>query len=232
MTYRIRGLRCLVAVSLLLATPAFAAAQESRSSQLATELATLLDAMKLDSIAANVEGDEYAGALYFTGSQLLVVKARYSVPERMDVQLAERNYREVYIDLNSASIPDSKILVSDLGADGLRARRGQQRAVRHGGHRREELCVRWRLGQGGNVRAGVHGGLRDERRGIHADARSARRAGQAVDGVFRRCARHIEGSPSGLPFFLDGVNALKEERGGRGWESCPLADPRSQSHAC
>ena len=124
MTYRLRGLRCLVAVSLLLATPAFAAAQESRSSQLATELATLLDAMELDSIAANVEGDEYAGALYFTGSQLLVVKARYSVPERMDVQLAERNYREVYIDLNSASIPDSKILVSDLGADGLRARRG------------------------------------------------------------------------------------------------------------
>ena len=37
---------------------------------------------------------------------------------------AERNYRDVYIDLNSASIPDSKILVSDLGADGLRARRG------------------------------------------------------------------------------------------------------------
>ena len=83
----------------------------------------LLDAMKLDSIAAKMEGDEYVGALYFAGSQLLVVKARYSVPQRMDVQLAGQNYRDIYIDLNSASIPDSKILVSDLGANGLQARR-------------------------------------------------------------------------------------------------------------
>ncbi len=124
MTDRLRGPRCLVVVSLLLVAPAFASAQESRSSQLVTELVMLLDAMKLDSIAAKVEGDEYVGALYFSGSQLLVVKARYSVPQRMDVQLAGQNYRDIYIDLNSASIPDSKILVSDLGANGLQARRG------------------------------------------------------------------------------------------------------------
>ncbi len=123
MTDRSRGLRFLVVVSLLLLAPAFAAAQESRSPQLATELAMLLDAMKLDSIAAKIEGDEFVGALYFSGSQLLVVKARYIAPTRMDAQLAERNYREVYIDLNSASIPDSKTLVSDLGVNGLQAER-------------------------------------------------------------------------------------------------------------
>ncbi len=124
MTDRPRGLRCLVVVSFLLVAPALAAAQESRSSQLATELAMLLDAMKLDSMAAKIEGDEYVGALYFSGSQLLVVKARYIAPERMDVQVAEQNYREVYIDLNSASIPDSKTLISDAGVNGLQAQRG------------------------------------------------------------------------------------------------------------
>jgi hypothetical protein len=124
MTDRSRGLRCLAAVSLLLIAPPLAAAQESRSATLAAEVAMLLDAMKLDSIAAKVEGDEYVGALYFPGSQLLVVKARYIVPERMDVQVAEKNYRDVYIDLNSASIPESKVLVSDAGINGLQARRG------------------------------------------------------------------------------------------------------------
>jgi len=86
-------------------------------------LARLLDARKLDSIAAKIEGDQYAGALYFPGSQLLAVKARYIVPERMDVQLAGRNYRDVYIDLNSASVANSKTLISDLGVNGLFARR-------------------------------------------------------------------------------------------------------------
>ena len=108
MTDRSCGLRCLVAVSLLFVAPAFAAAQESRSSQLAAELAMLLDAMKLDSIAANIEGDQYVAALYFSGSQLLVVRARYLVPESMDERVAAQNYREVYIDLNSASIRTRK----------------------------------------------------------------------------------------------------------------------------
>lgn len=110
-------------MSLLLVVPPFAVAQESRSSQLATELAALLDAAGLDSIAAKVDGDECAAALYFSGSQLLAVKARSAAPDGVDAQVAERDYRSVYIDLNSASIPDSITLVSDAGADGLQARR-------------------------------------------------------------------------------------------------------------
>ena len=123
---RVRGVGCLVAAFVLLIAPALAHAQESsRSSQLATELTKLLDALKLDAIAAKIQGDQYVGALYFPGSQLLVVKARYIVPERMDAQLAGKNYRDVYIDLNSASIKDTKVLVADLGANGLQsARRG------------------------------------------------------------------------------------------------------------
>ena len=107
----------------VLLAPVIATAQESRSAQLASELVKLLDSMKLDSVAAKLEGDQYVGALYFAGSQLLVVKARYIVPERMDVQLAQKNYRDVYIDLNSASVPASKVLIADLGANGLFARR-------------------------------------------------------------------------------------------------------------
>ena len=118
----VRGVRCVVVASLLLA-PAPALAQESRSAQLATELVKLLDSLKLDSAAAKLDKDEYAGALYFPGTQLLVVKARYIVPERMDAQLAQKNYRDVYIDLNSASVPASKVLIADLGANGLFARR-------------------------------------------------------------------------------------------------------------
>jgi hypothetical protein len=122
MTDFVRGVRCVVVASLLLA-PAPALAQESRSAQLATELVKLLDSLKLDSAAAKLDKDEYVGALYFRGTQLLVVKARYIVPERMDAQLAQKNYRDVYIDLNSASVPASKVLIADLGANGLFARR-------------------------------------------------------------------------------------------------------------
>ncbi len=120
---RLRGVRCGVCACVLLLVPVLAGAQDSKSAGMAGELVKLLDSMKLDSIAAKLQGDEYVGALYFAGSQLLVVKARYIVPERMDEQLAKRNYRDVYIDLNSASVPASKVLIADLGANGLYARR-------------------------------------------------------------------------------------------------------------
>jgi hypothetical protein len=41
----------------------------------------------------------------------------------MDAQLAGKNYRDVYIDLNSASVKDSKVLIADLGANGLQSTR-------------------------------------------------------------------------------------------------------------
>lgn len=120
----VRGVCCVGVASVLLLAPLTAAAQESKSAALVGELTKLLDARKLDSIAAkSADPDLFVGALYFAGSQLLVVSARYSVPERMQDQLTQKNYRDVYIDLNSASIPQSKIFISDLGANGLHARR-------------------------------------------------------------------------------------------------------------
>ena len=108
----------------MVVSPSLALAQESKSATLATELAKLLDSRKLDSIAARgAAPDEYVGCLYFPGSQLLVVGAKYAAPERMKQLLEAKNYRDVYIDLNSASVPQTKVFVSDLGVNGLRFER-------------------------------------------------------------------------------------------------------------
>ena len=111
----------------LLIAPAVAiavSAQEPQSAALAKELATLMQAKKLDSIAAQsaAAADQFVAALYFPG-QLLLVSARYAAPAVLNEKIARNEYREVYIDLNSASIPDSKIFITDVGVDGLRPRR-------------------------------------------------------------------------------------------------------------
>jgi hypothetical protein len=104
---------------------ATALAQESKSAALAKQLAAALDAGQLDSIAAKdpTSPDVFIGALYFKGMQLLVVSARYSAPSLLTEKLAQKNYRDVYIDLNSASVPESKIFIEDLGVDGLKSKR-------------------------------------------------------------------------------------------------------------
>lgn len=102
-----------------------AADQTGRTQDLAKRLTSLLDARKLDSVAARDPNipDQFVAALYFPGSQLLVVKARYAAPALLNEKILLGNYRDVYIDLNAASDPATKILVEDLMADGLKPRR-------------------------------------------------------------------------------------------------------------
>jgi hypothetical protein len=109
---------CLV--SLAWSCPS-AFAQESKSAPLAKQLAAALDGAKLDSIAAKdpASPDGFIGALYFPGVELLVVSARYSAPSLLNDKLLQKLYRDVYIDLNSASLLETKVFVEDLGADGL-----------------------------------------------------------------------------------------------------------------
>lgn len=110
----------------LLASPLvpLASAQDSRSASLAKELTALLQEKKLDSIAARAPSapDQFVAALFFPG-QLLVISARYSSPPVLMERIARSEYRDVYIDLNSAAIPESRVLITDLGADGLKPRR-------------------------------------------------------------------------------------------------------------
>ena len=115
-----RGLRSftLVALAALLAVPAGAFAQQSKSAALAAELAQLLDAKKLDTIAAKA-ADQYVGAIYIPGAELLVVSGRTTATDHMNLLLAQKSYRDVYQDLFSAADAKSKVFVTDLGANGL-----------------------------------------------------------------------------------------------------------------
>ena len=117
-----RSVGTLMLCGLLLAPrPSFA--QESKSAPLAAELCKLLDAQKLDSIAARQVGDLYVGALYFAGTQLLVVKGKFPSSSRMDDLLGKKEFKEVYADLSGASDQQSRQFVMDLGANGLRFKR-------------------------------------------------------------------------------------------------------------
>ena len=127
--------RCLAAL-MMLAMPAAVLAQgrssvplrtepkttstvrESKSAELAVELKQLLEARSLTNIAAALK-DSYVGALYAPG-MLLVVSGKANSGERMEYLLQQKSYKEAYQDLNSASDRSSKILISDLGANGLK----------------------------------------------------------------------------------------------------------------
>ena len=115
-------------LSLLLASGSLAlvSAQGSKSAAAAKQLTDVLDRLKLDAIAAPDPSDAgaFVAALYFQGGQLLVVSAKYSAPALLTAKLAKKDYRDVYIDLNAASVAGSKIFVMDAACDGLVAKPG------------------------------------------------------------------------------------------------------------
>jgi hypothetical protein len=120
------------AAAALVAAVSFAApalAQEAKSPALAKQLAAALDAGKLDCIAAKdpVAPDIFVAALYFPGN-LLVVSGKYSAPQLLIDRLTKKEYRDVYMDLNGAATPDTKVFIQDPGADGLKVKRDENQA--------------------------------------------------------------------------------------------------------
>ena len=101
-----------------------AVAQESKSAAAAKELVQALDAAKLEAIAAADPSDPttFVAALYFPGSQILVVSAKYSAPPLLKTKIANKEFRDIYIDLNSASVAGTKVFVIDQGVNGLVAK--------------------------------------------------------------------------------------------------------------
>ncbi|HJO17989.1 MAG TPA: hypothetical protein QGH09_07315 [Vicinamibacterales bacterium] len=93
----------------------------STSSALAEELGKLMDDAELTAVAAGYSDVEnrYVAALYFSGRQLLVIAGDYSAPQLLDVKIVAGNYRDVYVDLNSSSPPETRLFVDDYGANGL-----------------------------------------------------------------------------------------------------------------
>jgi hypothetical protein len=119
-----RGLARAAAVTVVMALVATAAsAQEGKSAPGARELAQLLAGKKLDAIATRdpAAADSFIAALSFPG-QLMVISARYAAPALLNERLARREYRDVYIELNAASVIESRVFVTDIGADGLRVK--------------------------------------------------------------------------------------------------------------
>jgi hypothetical protein len=49
-----------------------------------------------------------------------VVAAKYVPAVLLNEKLGKKDYQEIYIDLNSASVASTRIFVEDLGADGLK----------------------------------------------------------------------------------------------------------------
>lgn len=120
----------IAAVLMSLALAPAASAQDSKSAALAKQLTAALDAAKLDSIAAKdpSETDTYVAALYYAGSPLLVVSAKYTAPQLLDARLGKKEFRDVYIDLSSASVPETKIFIQDAGGDGIKGKREENQA--------------------------------------------------------------------------------------------------------
>ena len=111
----------VLSVALVLLAAPVASAQDPTSAGPVKELNDLLSSRKIDSIAARISTEEFVGALTFPG-QLMVVWAKTSAPSVVNEKLIKKEYKEVYMDLNSASIVESRHFVTDLGPDGLRAK--------------------------------------------------------------------------------------------------------------
>lgn len=116
----------VAAGAILAISVAVPSAQSPKSHAAAKDLSDVMDRLKLDSIAAAdpEEPGAFVAALYFQDAQLLVVSAKYAAPSLLAAKLAKKDYRDVYIDLNSASVAGSKIFVMDTSANGLVARPG------------------------------------------------------------------------------------------------------------
>lgn len=99
-----------------------AAGQESASAAKAAAFTNLLDRYKLDAVAAQDPDHpgRFVAALYYPGAQLLVVSAAYPAPELLQQRIAERKYRDVYLDLQVPATQHGRFFVMDLQADGLR----------------------------------------------------------------------------------------------------------------
>ena len=110
-----------VAAVALLAVPAYS--QDAQSAAGAKQLAQLMEKGQIDSIAAALPGaeDTFVAAMFIPG-ELMVVSAKYSAPSLLREKIMKKEFREVYVDLNSAATPKTRVFIEDLNADGLVAK--------------------------------------------------------------------------------------------------------------
>jgi hypothetical protein len=61
----------------------------------------------------------FVAAMYYPGTELLVVSAKHFNPPAFTEKLTQKNYQDAYADLNAGALAGSKLLVMDTFADGL-----------------------------------------------------------------------------------------------------------------
>lgn len=110
-----------VAAVAFLAMPVYG--QDARSAAGAKELAQLMEKGQIDSIAASLPNNEgaFVAAMFIPG-ELMIVSAKYSAPSLLQEKIMKKEFREVYVDLNSAATPKTRVFIEDLNADGLVAK--------------------------------------------------------------------------------------------------------------
>jgi hypothetical protein len=115
----VRRLALLVIPLLCVAAPG--ASRGATSPELARKLMSVMTERELQSFAARdpAAPDRFVAAMAFPGVQLLVVAARHRIPALVESQLARNQFGEVYAELQSAAIVESKLFFQDMGGDGL-----------------------------------------------------------------------------------------------------------------
>jgi hypothetical protein len=139
-------------VCVMALTAAAAGAQSPSSASLTRQLTDTLTARHLDAWAVRDPSDpaRFVAALYVPGSQLLVVSTPYAVPAVIDARLAQQDYRQAYIDLQTATARTGKFFVQDMNADGFAAdgdggnvdivyREGDERTILNGDWKAQNL---------------------------------------------------------------------------------------------
>lgn len=108
------------ALAVAVVAPLAAASQESKSAPLAKQLSQILDAAKLDTVAAqDPETGNFVAALYIPGTQILVVSGKFPDAQLGPHRLRQKEYRELYMDLQGAAVAGSRLFAQDAGANGF-----------------------------------------------------------------------------------------------------------------
>jgi len=109
--------------ALLAGAGALVQAQEavpaSTSAVKAKEVASLMQARKIESFAAAETGSKYVAALLIPNVQLLVVSAAYGRPTDLEYRVNNKQYMDIYMDLKSSGLAADKAFFEDALADGL-----------------------------------------------------------------------------------------------------------------
>ena len=121
------------AALLLAATVVYAqapAAPPSTSTSKAKELVGLLQARKLEAIAAREpdQAGRFVAALLVPNAQLLLVAAKYSQPMDIEYYLYQKEFMNAYVNLNSSPHSGEKFFIEDALHDGLVALPGKSLA--------------------------------------------------------------------------------------------------------